>query len=190
MNPSSIEELREFAKLNMEEKCFQKYLHLIEPNIKQIIRNYFGGWNSIEFEIIQILMRVNGVYLTSTSVIFDDGDDRNKFKDLVNLEKYKKYEKLSFKRKIDLLLKKKIIGKNTYKLLDFLRKKRNKIHKFDGYLSDEDRRWFAVGFSVIADIYYGIANSNRKFNQQKGLSGNAEKIATQIMKELGNEVSS
>jgi len=186
LNPISIEELREFAKLNMDEKCFKTYCQLIEPNIKQIIRNYFGGWNSIESDITQIIMRVNGVYKTSTSVIFDVGDDRNKFLDSVDLEKYKKFEKLTFKRKIDFLLKKKTIGKNTHKLLDFLRKKRNKIHNFDGYLSDEDRRWFAVGLSVIVDVYYAVASSNLKSNERGGLSGNAEKIATRIMKELDN----
>lgn len=186
MNPITVDELREFAKLNMDEKCFEKYLSLIEPNIKSIIRKYFGGWNSIESDITQILMRVNGVYKTSTSVMFDIGDDKNKFRDLVDLEKYKKFEKLTFKRKIDLLLKKKIIGKNTHKLLDFLRKKRNKIHNFDGYLSDEDRRWFGIRLSVITGVYYGVASSNLKSNKRNDLSGNAEKMASQIMKELDN----
>ena len=168
----------------MDKKCFETYLHLIEPSIKQIIRNYFGGWNSIESYITQIIMRVNGVYKTSISYIFDAGDDRNKYIDSVDLKKYKKFERFSFKTKINFLLKNKTIGKNTYKLLDLLREKRNKIHNYDGYISDEDRRWFTVGFSVIADIYHGVANSNRKFNEREGLSGNAEKIATQIMKKL------
>lgn len=172
----------------MDEKCFEKYLSIIEPSIKQIIRKYFGGWNSIESDITQILMRVNGVYKTSTSVIFDKNDDRNKFKDSVDLEKYKKFEKLTFKRKIDFLLKKKTIGKNTHRLLDFLRKKRNKIHDFDGFISDEDRRWFAVGLSVISNVYYGVASSNQKSNERNGLSDNAEKIATQIMKELDTNI--
>lgn len=185
MNPISIEKLREFAELNMDEKCFEKYISLIEPSIKQIIRNYFGGWNSIESYITQIIMRVNRVYKTSTYVIFDIGDDRNKFQDLVDLEKYKKFEKFSFKRKIDFLLKNKTIGDNTYKFLDFLRKKRNKIHNFDGYLSDEDRKWFAVGVSVLTDVYFSVLDPNLR-NKRNGLKENAEKISTQIMKKLDN----
>ena len=168
----------------MDEKCFKTYLQLIEPNIKSIIRNYFGGWNSIDADITQILMRVNGVYKTSTSVIFDKKDNRTKYMDSVDLKKYKKFEKFTFKRKIDFLLAKKTIGPNTHKLLDYLRKKRNKIHDFDGFLSDEDRKWFEIGRSIIADIYFGIASPNRKSNERNGLSGNAEKAATQIMKEL------
>lgn len=168
----------------MDEKCFKKYLQLIEPNIKQIIRKYFGGWKSIESYTTQIIMRVNGVYKTSTSVIFDVGDDRNKFLDLVDLKKYQKFEKFSFKRKINFLLEKKIIGDNTYKLLDFLRKKRNKIHDFDGYLSDEDRRWFEVGVSVLADVYFSVTIPNLTTRELTSLRGNAEKIASRIMKEL------
>jgi len=187
LNPITLEELRAFAKLNMDEKCFKTYLQLIEPNIKQIIRKYFGGWNSIESDITQIIMRVNGVYKTSTSFIFDVGDDRNKFIDSVDLEKYKKFEKFTFKRKIDFLLKNKTIGKNTHKLLDFLRKKRNKIHDYDGYLSDEDRRWFAVGLSVIYGVYISVSRSNSESKKEKGLSENAEKIASQIMKELDSK---
>jgi len=182
LNPISIEELRGFAKLNMDEKCFKIYLQLIEPNIKQIIRNYFGGWNLIESYITQIIMRVNGVYKTSTSVIFDVGDDRNKFLDLVDLKKYKKFEKFTFKRKINFLLKNKTIGENTYKLLDLLREKRNKIHDYDGYISDEDRRGFAVGVSVLSGVYFSISRSNLE-PKQNGLRENTEKMALQIMKE-------
>ncbi len=169
----------------MDKKCFETYLHLIEPKIKQIIRNYFGGWNSIESYITQIIMRVNGVYKTSTSFIFDAGDDRNKYIDSVDLKKYKKFERFSFKRKINFLLKNKTIGKNTYKLLDLLREKRNKIHNYDGYVSDEDRRWFAIGASVLHGVYFSISRSNLE-SKQNELSENTEKMASQLMKELDN----
>lgn len=184
MGPISLEQLREFAKLNMDETCFQKYLQLIEPNIKQIIRNYFGGWKSIESYATQIIMRVNGVYKTSTSVIFDVGDDREKFADLVDLKKYQKFEKFSFKRKIDVLLEQKIIGENTYKLLDFIRKKRNKIHDYDGYISDEDRRWFDIGLSILADVYFSVSSPHSAAKELNSLRENAEKRATVILKEL------
>jgi hypothetical protein len=182
LKPPSIEELREFAKLNMDEKCFKTYLQLIEPNIKQIIIQYLGGWQSIESYTTQIMMRVNGVYKTSTSVLFDIDEDKDKFQDLVDLEKYQKLEKFSFKRKIDFLLKNKIIGNSTYLLLDFLRKKRNKIHNFQGYLSDEDRRWFEVGASILIDVYFAISSSNLDIKDKKRMIEGAEKRSLEIMK--------
>lgn len=143
MKPTSLERLKELAKLNMDENCFKTYLQLIKPNIQAMMKKYFGGWSEIESFATQIVMRVNVVYKTNTSVIFEKDDDRTKFTGLVDLKKYKKFEKLTFKKNIDYLLENNIIEKNTYELLDYIGKKRNsRVHALDAYFSDEDREWF------------------------------------------------
>ncbi len=181
---TSVENLREFAKLNMDEKCFQKYIQLIEPGIKDLIKNYFGGWPSIESTVLQIIMRVNEVYKTPTSVIFDEDEDRTKYSDTVDLTKYKKFDHFSFKEKIDSLREDKIIGENTYKVLDHLRLKRNKrIHGFEPQFTDEDRELFELGYSMIHNVYVAESghldqNLKNQFNEY------AEKTAILILKTI------
>ncbi|TAK17063.1 MAG: hypothetical protein EPO37_07400 [Nitrosarchaeum sp.] len=168
----------------MDEKCFQKYLQLIEPGIQNMIRNYFGGWSSIESSITQIIMRENKVYKTHTSIIFDKNDDRTKFSDLVDLEKYKKFEKFNFKKKLDILFENKIIGTNTHQLLDHLRLKRNsKIHGTEAYFTDEDREWFEIGYSVIHTIYFASSDKLDPVIKNR-MCESAENTAALILKKI------
>jgi len=162
-------------------------LQLIESNIKGIIENYFAGWPSIESSVLQIIMRVNDVYKTPTSVVFDKDDDRNKHSDLVDLEKYKIFEKYRFKQKIDNLLENKIIGESTYKFLDYLRIKRNnKIHGTNPHFSDEDREWFEVGYSVIHYVNVALyEKSNIQLKNQ--MMESAENTSKLILEKINQK---
>jgi hypothetical protein len=90
-------------------------------------------------------MMVNHVYKTKTTVVFERHDDRTRFEDLIDLKIYEKFEKFTFKQNIDHLLEQEIIGKNTHRLLDNIRLRRNyKIHDLNAHFTDEDREWFDV----------------------------------------------
>ena len=165
----------------MDENCFQKYIQLIEPGIKDIIKNYFGGWGSIESIVLLIIMRVNGVYKTNTSIIFDEDEDRTKYSDSVDLTKYKKFEKYTFQQKIETLRESKIIGENTYKVLDNLRIRRNRgVHGTEPQFTDKDRELFEIGYSIIHNVY--VAESEGIDSELKNrFKENAEKASSLIL---------
>lgn len=156
----TIEGLRKLVELNMDEKCYSAYVHLIEPNIKSMLRDYLRGWQSLETLVIRMTMRSKGAYKTNLDVMFSEVDDKKKYEDSVDIPTYNKVDKMSFYKKIQYLHQNGILKDSTFALLDFLRKRRNKIHGYDPAFSDIDREAFELAHSIIWWIHTFNTPSN------------------------------
>ena len=96
----TIDGLRKFAELNMDEKCYSIYLHLIEPNIKSMLKHYLRGWQDLETLVTRMTMRSKGAYKTNLDALFSEGDDQEKYANVVEISIYNKVDEMSFYQKI------------------------------------------------------------------------------------------
>ena len=163
----TLDQLRKLAELNMDKKHYDIYCHMIEPNIKSMLKDYLKGWQDLETLVTRIVLRVKGAYKGITELIISDGDDPRKYGKYLEILVYKQVKKMKFGQKITFLHEKGVIGDSMYKLLDFLRKRRNKIHSVQHTFSEIEREAFSLANSIIGWIY--------AVNSDSGLSNMQEK---------------
>ncbi|HEY8110415.1 MAG TPA: hypothetical protein VIG05_06080 [Candidatus Nitrosotenuis sp.] len=185
----TIEQLRKFAELNMDERCFSIYLHLIEPNIKAMLRDYLRGWQDLETLVTRMTMRSKGAYKTNLEVIFSKGDDMEKFSNEVDLLIYRKVNKLHVDKKIEYLHNIGIFGDSTYALLDFLRLRRNKLHEPEPAFSDVERQAFSSAHSIISWINFVNSTNYPDLEGKKRTLHNCENQAVHLLKWLKEALS-
>jgi len=163
----SIEELRKLAELNLCDKCKPVYSSLIEPGVVQITRSYFNDWKNIEWRITSMVMKLEGVYKTGQIIIVLEPKEAKKYNHEVDYEKFKKIERYGFKEKINYLKKKGILKEHSYKLLDLVRARRNKIHKPFSQFSGTDFIAFSCGAHIVDNIWLSLFGKfNEKMNKQ------------------------
>lgn len=154
-----IAELRGLAELNLSDECFQKYLQLIEPGIESMLGEYFKHWQNFEAFLSLSLMRHLGAFKTRVAVIQLDEDEIEKFGDQVEISKYRKVRDMSVFLMIEYLWEHQLIGPKTQEFFHFVRKRRNRIHTYDGIWSEEDRALFEWAWSLVHHVYLQLSGS-------------------------------
>jgi hypothetical protein len=184
MGNLTIEDIRKLAELNMTPECYKTYLTVIEPNIKAIIPNYLKDWQNVEGYVTMIVMRHMGIFKTSFSFISIDNDAEERYGDQIDVTKFRKIKKWTFKQKIEYLSKEGILKEHSYKLLDKLREKRNNIHEMGAVFSERELQEFSMAHSVIFYIHLTQQPiSQEKQNEMRNL---AEKFAENALKVINS----
>ncbi len=176
----TIESLRKVAELNLCKDCFLKYKALIEPTIKIWLSQPLSDWRQAESQITQMVMETKGVFKGKTWVLSFNKGEEKKVAEYVDVEAFRKTEKMTFKDKIDYLHKSGIIQDSSYRLLDEARKARNKIHSepIVAKLSDEDYTLFSIASWITGQIWSAM-RFNWEENTAINIRSNAEKVAKQ-----------
>ena len=97
--PTTIERLREFAKLNLCDECYQKYLALVERQVKQLVLDPFYYWRTAESIVTQMVMREQGAYKTSTIVLSINETVPGDWESLVDIRKFRRVSRTKFWQK-------------------------------------------------------------------------------------------
>jgi len=176
----SINDLRKLAELNLCEKCYQKYLALLEPSIKSLSFNPLSDWRKVESYITLLVMKREGVFKSDTIFISIDEDANEKFADEVDVRAFQKIKKLGFKKKIDYLHKNGILQESSHKFLNRVREIRNRIHDMFSEFSEKDLALFHWAKAVTSQIYYAIM-VDWKENISENMKSNAENLAQQLL---------
>jgi len=176
--PKTLKQLRDLAELNLCDRCKPVYSSLIEPNIKSIIDGYFHYWKDMEWRVTVMVMKLENVFKTSRVYLNLEPSDAKRFSDEVDYELWKKINKWKLERKLDYLHKNKILGTSSYKLLETLRKKRNKkIHQPYNDFVEQDLTEFMYGAHVVQNIWLTMTAGFEPHiveNIQKGAENLAE----------------
>lgn len=155
--PKTLKQLRDIAELNLCDKCKPVYIQLIEPNIKSTIEGYFYYWKDMEWRVTVMIMKQENVFKKSMVLFNLELNDAKKYSDEVDYDLWRKINNWKLERKLDYLYKNKTLGKSSYKLLETLRKKRNKkIHEPFNDFIEQDLIEFSYGAHVIQNIWLTI----------------------------------
>ena len=149
----TLDQLRSMAKLNMSEKCYQTYLSLIEPGVRELIITRFDDWRETESAITQMVMKHRGVFKTDMWII-SLGEWREEYNEDVDRDLFNEIKKRPFKWKIDYLRKNNLLLESCYNLLDLARERRNNFHEHPlAYrFTEEDLDLFDLCHSVSANL--------------------------------------
>lgn len=131
--PDLSEKLKNLAKANFCNDCYQKYLTLIQGEIEYLLSDPIPDWNETEENITKMFLKYKG-YFKQTDWGTLSLDLREE-----DLQRIRKRPDL--KIKIDILHEHGILKENTYKFLDYVRNRRNKIHPPNRF-SEQDYRLF------------------------------------------------
>ncbi|NOJ27662.1 MAG: hypothetical protein DA330_06595 [Nitrososphaera sp.] len=150
---TTLENIRNLAKLNLKDDCFQVYLAIIEPNIKSMMESYFKDWQGIEVYVRLLYLIYNGVYRKIPGpyiVDIEKGETPEMFREnITDMTLFKKLYWRSFSRMLRELYEEKAIGPNLYELLSILNRRRNQIHRYGIGLTDYDRLNFHTANSLL-----------------------------------------
>lgn len=160
----TIAELQALAKLNFpDERCYQVYNAIIAPNIKDMIESYFKDWQTIEMQVTALVMKHKGIFKTKEVPIqLDENDTESPF--VTDVKEFWRIKRSNFSSKISLLLEEHVISQPMYDLLRHLANRRNKVHDYNGILTEDDRILFAKGASLLHPTY-----SARCFDAEKDM---------------------
>ena len=111
------EKLKRLAELNFCENCYSKYLVLINGEIEYLLSEPIADWRQTETNINIIWIKAKGLFNVVKPTVFSAPDDA-----------FKKAENESVYNKLKFLKEEGIIKNSTYKFLDQVRKRRNKVH--------------------------------------------------------------
>ena len=176
----SLDYIREIAKINLCEQCFQKYKQIIEPSLEEWRSNPLHSWNHIEMLIKITVMKLEGVYKTE-SIFWDLDEDEEKSGE-VDVRAFRKIEKWSMKRKLECLKRHGVLEDNAYKLLNIARKRRNKIHGVFSGISEDDYKLFNATIPVVNSLFIGTVYPPPI--EDIDLISESEKIAEKLLSNL------
>ena len=183
----SIEFIRKVAELHLCPDCFEKYKRIIEPSLRVWRASPLGVWNQTEWMIESILMKLEGAYKDEKTIIVGNRKEMKNSPE-VNSEAYSRIENKwpSFKRRIDYLKKKGVLSKNTYKILDIARKRRNKIHDVFDFrgIKEEDYKLFESVSPIVENLFMAILLYPDREDMFKLLFSNAEMWAKNLLESL------
>jgi hypothetical protein len=179
---TTLQQLRKLAELNFCSDCFQKYIALIEPTIKEWVSKPLSDWREAETWITQLTMRAKGAFKRNDEGILSLNEDEfEAYPDLVDAKKYRKVKKWNLKRKLDYLHKQGVLGDCSYKFLDAIRKIRNRtIHEELTEFSDQDLAMFHMA-NVIASQLFFIDLPTLPEDIISNIKVNVEKTALQLL---------
>jgi hypothetical protein len=151
---SSSEKLKKLAELNFCEDCYLKYLALIHPEIEYLLSEPIFDWRQTEHNIDVLWIKAKGLYDVKKSPMFSP---------LENAFQIAKGEKLWGKLKF--LRENGIINNFTYRFLDKVSKRRNKIHSLSKF-SKQDYTLFreakALTDTVMLPIIFDLKDPWKK----------------------------
>lgn len=185
MGDLTIDDIRQLAKSNLTPECYETYLTIIHPNIKTIITNYLRNWQNVELYVTLTVMRHMGIFKTSLSFHSIDDDAEEKYGDKLDVAKFRDVKTWWLKKKIDYLRKEGVLGENSFKLLDALRKKRNKIHEPGMVFSEKDLQEFSIGYTVMFYIHT-TQSDNLPEEEHNRIRNMAEKWAEEALKVINS----
>jgi len=136
------EKLKKMAELNFCEDCYRKYLDLIYGEIEYLLSEPLSDWRQTEHNIDVFWIKAKGLYDIKSSMFSPNENAFQKAKD------EKLWKKLKFLRDNG------IINNYTYKFLDEVSKRRNKIHSLSKF-SKEDYILFREA-KALTDIMHPI----------------------------------
>ena len=116
------EKLRKLAKLNFCEKCYSKYLVLFQGEIEHLLSEPITDWRQAELNIDFMWIKTKNLYDVVNSTVFHP--HKNAFQKAKNEKLWKK---------LKFLKKEGVLPVYSYKLLDKVSKRRNKIHPPDKF---------------------------------------------------------
>lgn len=182
MGNLTIDNIKQLAELNLTPECYKTYLTKIHPNIKSIITNYLRDWQNVELYVTLTVMRQMGVFKTSLTFYSIDDDAEEKYGDKLDVEKFRKVKTWWLKKKINYLRDEGVLGENSFKLLNLLREKRNKIHESGMVFSERDLQEFSIGYTVIFYIHITQGSDNLPEEERNRIRDMAEKLAEESLK--------
>jgi hypothetical protein len=178
--------LRKHAELSLCEKCYPVYLHQMEPWVEAMVREYFYDWQGIESYARGLVLWDMGAF--KTHLFLDDFDEfePEEVTEFLHLDKYKVFfEKYpSIKRRLGYLHDKKIIGDNLFNLLIELNKRRNKVHRVKGELSEITRSAFTYGSSWLQSIYVFSVDTGTSTEARERIFQDIETSADRLLARL------
>ncbi len=188
MEHPKIARLRELAELNLCDNCKSVYSSLIQPGVIELARSYFNDWKNIEWQINTMVRRLEGVYKNTEKAIViavDSDEELEKYKDDIDIEKFKQIDRKSFKWKINRLKEKNVLHESSYKLLDDVRYRRNKIHQPFKDFTAVDFIAFSYGAHIVGSLWtsiFGKINEDISKRWQEDAEKQAELYYSSIQK--------
>jgi hypothetical protein len=185
--PTTINQLRRLAEANLCGECYQKYLGLIEGNIRAMALDCLYFWRYTESVITQMVMKRKGVFKSSTIVLSIEGSRKEDLEKLVDVRQFKEISRMKFIRKIEYLRDEKILTNNCYKVIDTASRVRNRIHNdpMVSTLSERDLELFNHACQIASLLqmaenreWYPVVDVREPTRQQ------AENYATKIVEEF------
>lgn len=165
-----------------DERCYQVYKAIIEPNIKAMIESYFKDWQTIEMQVTGIMMKHKGVFTTRQIVISIDEKDQD-FSLIRDADEFRKLKRMFFSKKIGYLLDNGLISQPIFDLLSHLSKRRNKVHDYDGILTEDDRILFAAGAGLLQPTWIAGTIEEEKESMKYSIEHSNE-AAKQLLKAI------
>ena len=154
--PTTIERLREFVKLNLCDECYQKYLALVERQVKQLVLDPFYYWRTAESIVTQMVMREQGAYKTSTIVLSINETVPGDWESLVDIRKFRQVSRMKFWQKSKFLRDEKILPESCYQVLKLAGKVRNNIHVDPAVfaMTEKDLELFRYAHQIAYQIQF------------------------------------
>jgi len=143
-----IEKLRSLARLNFCAKCYSTYLGLFEAEIERLLLEPIADWKQAEINIDKMWIKAKGFYTVVNSTVFSPDKDA-----------FQKAKEEKLWKKLEFLKDEGILFEHTYKFLDHVSKRRNKIHPqyFEqNYFSRQDYRMFQVAKTLTDMILFPV----------------------------------
>lgn len=161
---------------------------MIEPGIRSMIESYFKDWQTLEMEVTSLMMKHKGIFTTQQIVISLDEDETDSPL-VTSIKDYWKIKRTMFGVKIQYLLDNKIISQTMYDLLSTLAKRRNRVHEYNGVITEDDRILFAAGASLLHPTYLSRCFEAEKEVWDYSIEIN-ENASKQLLKGIGDWESS
>ena len=165
------EKLKKMAELNFCENCYHKYLVLIHGEIEYLLSEPISDWRQTETNINIIWIKAKGLFNVVKPTGFSAPDDA-----------FKKAKNESVYDKLKFLKEKGIIKNSTYKFLDKVRKRRNKVHPPSKF-SKQDYSLFQEAKALTDTMFLPIIH-DLKDDRWKNVLANVEKRAKLLLEKF------
>jgi len=180
-----VDDLRKMAELNLCKKCYQAYIHLLEPSIAVEIKSLrfspLSDLRATESNITFMVMKHKGVFKGGNVFIDIPEESYDMVSNEVDIGAYRRIKRRKFKHKIDYLHKQGILGENTHKLLEKIRLIRNPtIHDAYQDFTEQDLALFRWSYHITSQLFLSM-----RFGSPEELVGNirvnAEKQSEKLL---------
>lgn len=181
----SVRRLRKIAELNLCEKCYIKYMQLLEPTVNSLqLSEALRDWKDIEHNITQMVRKLRGVFKVSDPLLvsIDADEELPEFlSGKVDVEAFRKIGRWGFERKIRYLHKHGILQEHSYKLTNRVREIRNKLLHDYGYRFTEDELNLISQTRAIVSMINWAVMVLSKEDTVEAYKVNAEKAAEELL---------
>jgi hypothetical protein len=182
----ALEEFRHFAREHLCEKCYMRYLALIEPTVRRYRFKPLWEWAEIENHITWMVMALEGVFKQKGTILIDmeEDDPEEKFSEFVNVKAFREIQQdWGFMKKVRYLREKGILRKASLKLLAQLSKIRNKLHKYDYEFTEKELKLFSHARTIFTALGWSMLwHTDRKLPSRilNSTESRAERLLSQM----------